>query len=199
MSSTHAPGQGQPLASNSDESDDHPPRSRDDTIIGTLTISKGYQAIKNNALVVADTAVRQAMWMLRDAHKVRDNIIRHRIAFTQRREVARKDFDLLQHSVMEALGRDPRDTTGGRTIVQWQSAKEHYEILMSRAFNAAEREYWSRMRHVAHAFAQRRGQGARWILRAAGNHLQRWEQEKFESQADKELERARKRKSDPEC
>jgi hypothetical protein len=199
MSSTHTPSQDQPLISNSDGSGNNPSRSRDNVNIGSCTISKGYQATENNALVIADAAVRKAMWMLRDAHKVRDNIIRHRIAFSQRREEARKDYDLVRQSVMDAFSNNPHDTTGGRTIAQWKSAEEYYRTLMSRASNAVEREYWSLMRHFTHFFAQRRGQGAQWILGAAGNHLQNWEQGRFELQAAKELERARKRKPDSEC
>jgi hypothetical protein len=195
MSSTDTPGQGQQLASDSNESGNHPSRSRNNVIIDAHTVFEGDRIIGNNALVVADAAVRKAMWMLRDAHRVRDNIIRHRIAFLRRREEARKDYDLVRQSIMDAFSNNPHDTTGGRTIAQWQSAKEYYGTLMSRASKAVEREFWWDMMFVAHFAARRPAQRVRCNLHAAERHLQKWEQEKFELQADKELERARKRKS----
>jgi hypothetical protein len=95
-----------------DGSENNFPEPRDHTFNQSRAqvhkVSNDYRATENNALDVADAAVRQAMWMLRDAHNVRDNIIRHRIAFLQRREEARKDFDLLNTSVMELFANTPR-------------------------------------------------------------------------------------------
>jgi hypothetical protein len=78
------------------------------------------------------------MWMLRDAHNVRDNIIRHRIAFLQRREEVRKDFDLLSASVMESFAKDPHDRTCGRTAAQWASTRDHHKDMASKASNVHE-------------------------------------------------------------
>jgi hypothetical protein len=125
---------------NASESD--PPETRDNASnqirAKVRKASYDHTIANNNALVVADAAVRQAMWMLRDAHNVRDNIIRHRIAFLQRREEVRKDFDLLSASVMESFAKDPHDRTCGRTAAQWASTRDHHKDMASKASNVHE-------------------------------------------------------------
>jgi hypothetical protein len=190
MSSPHPPGQGYQLTSNSNDPENRPSRSRDDINTNACTVSKDGKMAENNALVVADAAVRKAIRALRDAHKVRDNIIQHRKAFLQRREEARKDFDIVQQSIMDALNNNPDDTTGGRTTVQWESAYKHYRDMMDKALNVFERAYWYRMSLAAHYFSYHRRFAAGYIL-FAEDKLKTWEKEKFELRADKELERAR--------
>jgi hypothetical protein len=162
---------------NASESD--PPRTRGDVSNQNRAqvhkASNDHTITDNYALDIADAAVRQAMWMLRDAHNVRDNIIRHRIAFLQRREEARKDFDLLNASVMESFAKYSHDRTGGRTVARWELTRDHYKDMASKVLNVHERRYWRNMVAIAVAFIIGGPRAARRLLMVAaklrfGNH-----------------------------
>jgi hypothetical protein len=153
------------MAPSSDGSENDPPTTRDN--VSNQNRAQVHKApndlgfTDNNALDVADAAFRQAMWMLRDAHNMRDNIIHHRIAFLQRREEARKDFDLLTASVMES---DPHDRMGGRTRGKWRLARYHYRDMAAKAINVHEASYWSSVRDIAMAFIIHEPREARRLL-----------------------------------
>jgi hypothetical protein len=177
----------------SDGSENNPTRTHDNVsnqsraqvhnAFNDLTVTDNY------ALDVADAAVRQAMWMLRDAHNVRDNIIRHRIAFLQRREEAKKNFGLLKAFVMELCAKGPYDRRGGRTVAHWESARDYYRDMASKASNAHEGLYWASMVVITRSLIFGHPEGARRVLWLAVDNMKLWEKEIFELQADKELKR----------
>jgi hypothetical protein len=108
---------------------------------------------------------------------IRASVTKQPEDFTERRRMARTEFNTEKQRLKHIFEETPLDRTGGCTLKEWKAYSLVYATSLGRSDSGPETMFWSAMYALAMSFMNGNADTARDALARAEAELEIWEEE----------------------
>jgi hypothetical protein len=151
-----------------------------DRDIGITTAQQADPNVDNTTTQQAslddDSDMANLPSVLKPQH-IRASVTKQPEDFTERRRMARTEFNTEKQRLKHIFEETPLDRTGGCTLKEWKAYSLVYATSLGRSDSGPETMFWSAMYALAMSFMNGNADAARYVLARAEAELEIWEEE----------------------